>query len=45
MFKVGGMKLPQFQFLTTFVCGQETNTDTDICHVPYNNTHQQSFLQ
>jgi len=30
MFKVGGVSSPQFQFLTSFVCGQQNAIDTGI---------------
>ena len=30
MFKVGGVNSPQFQFPTTFVCGQQIDIDTDV---------------
>ena len=30
MFKVGGVNSTQFQFLTTFVCGQDFDIDTDF---------------
>jgi len=39
MFKVDGVNSPQFQFLTTFVCGQQIDIDTDFWYVPYNNKH------
>jgi len=30
MFKVGGVNSPQFQFLTTFICGQHIDIDIDF---------------
>jgi len=30
MFKLGGVNSPQVQFLKTFVCGQQTDMDTDF---------------
>jgi len=43
MFKVGGVNSPQFQFLTTFVCGQQIDQDTDFCYEPYNNKNKGTF--
>jgi len=38
MFKVGGVNSPKFQFLTTFVCGQQIDIDTVfiMCHTTTN---------
>ena len=30
MVKMGGINSPQFHFLTTFVCGQQIDIDTDF---------------
>ena len=46
MLKVDGVNRPQLQFLTSDVCDQQIDIDTDFfCYVPNNNQQRGSISQ